>query len=184
MKLKAVCIACVLILYLSVYGIRAEAQVCNVPDNNSFKSFMSYQAITNKASDQYKLQMSCVTNADGVRMYDGRYCIAVGTYYTDKIGVNIDVVLENGTVLECVTGDIKSDEHTDATRRQVPINGNVVEFIVDVPALPQEVQRSGDLSTNPAYEGEIAYLEVQKDAMVMSTFETTDSVYTTFQPDE
>ena len=64
-------------------------------------------------------------------MYEGRYCIAVGTAYAKKIGTYIDVVLEDGTILNCILGDVKSDAHTDETHRFHAVDGSVVEFIVD-----------------------------------------------------
>ena len=51
-----------------------------VPSNNSFKAYMSYTAITNTSSPQYKLQQQAYTGNYGIRMVDDRYCIAVGSY--------------------------------------------------------------------------------------------------------
>ncbi|MBR4315031.1 MAG: hypothetical protein IKP66_09000, partial [Lachnospiraceae bacterium] len=64
-------------------------------------------------------------------MSEGRYCIAVGSFYTTQIGQKIDLVLTNGTVIKCILGDCKSDEHTDETHRYHAIDGSVAEFIVD-----------------------------------------------------
>lgn len=98
------------------------------------KTYMPYTAVTCKASNQYKFLYSDKAYTDektGLRMYEGRYCIAVGTAFTSKIGTKIDVVLENGDILNCILGDVKSDAHTDSSHQFHAIDGSVVEFIVD-----------------------------------------------------
>ena len=40
-------------------------------------------------------------------MSDGRYCIAVGTGYCSKIGTKINLVLEDGSIIKCILGDVK-----------------------------------------------------------------------------
>ena len=104
---------------------------CDVPSNNSIKSYMDYKFITSKSSDQYKLQKSLAYTGDnGLRMVNGRYCIAVGSYYTTKIGQYLDIELENGEVIKAILADCKADIHTDATNRMNP-NGSVIEFVVE-----------------------------------------------------
>ncbi len=121
-----------------------EAQVImstpeNVPnDNPSCKSwnitYMSYEKITLVSSNQYIQQHSdeCYTDkTTGIRCVDDRYCIAVGSYYSAKVGDKIDVVFEDGTIVRCIIGDCKSDEHTDENHQFQKYDGSVVEFLVD-----------------------------------------------------
>ena len=111
----------------------------NVPNwdeccDSNRKLYMYYTSVTCEASDQYKLLYSdyCKTDPNtGIRMYGGRYCIALGSYYTTQIGQKVDVVLENGNIIPCVLGDCKADIHTNATHQYNWGTGNVVEFIVD-----------------------------------------------------
>ena len=50
---------------------------CDVPANNTIKSYMDYRTITSMSSRQYKLQAaSGYTGNHGLRMVNGRYCIA------------------------------------------------------------------------------------------------------------
>lgn len=111
----------------------------DTPEYNHFKSFMDYRTITDRTSRQYKLQESADTDPDtGIRMVDGRYCIAVGSYYYQHmtIGTYVDIVMENGTVLPCIYAEAKSDADTDEeTHRQHKSDGSVVEFVVDAPVL-------------------------------------------------
>lgn len=108
-------------------------------------SFMGYQAITSITSRQYKLQQIAYTGNYGIRQVNGRYCIAVGTAYTTQIGQYLDLVLENGTVIPCILGDCKADEHTDSTNRITVHDGSLVEFIVDKSVLESNAKRMGNI---------------------------------------
>lgn len=99
--------------------------------NSFFKSYEPYTAITDTSSPQYKLLNTRSYSGDyGIRMIDGRYCVAVGSYYTTKMGTKLDVKLSSGRVLKCILCDGKSDKDTGSLKKQNP-NGSVVEFIVD-----------------------------------------------------
>ena len=87
--------------------------IIDVPANSGFKSYMPYTAITSKNSNQYKLQHTeAYTGEHGIRQVDGRYCIALGSYFGKEIGTYYDLVLENGTVIPCILADRKADIHT------------------------------------------------------------------------
>ena len=109
------------------------------------KSYMDYTAITSKSSPQYKLQHKyAYTDDTGIRMVDGRYCIALGSYYTHRIGQYVDLVLENGEVIECIIGDQKDDRDTNSSNT-IAHDGSATEFIVETKALPRMVRRMGDI---------------------------------------
>lgn len=120
------------------YDIPAEA--------TSFKAWMSYRAITNKASDQWALQQDAWTDADGFRRYgdEGYYMVALGTYYASRCGKTFDITFEGGETIRCIVGDIKADIHTDPLHQHR--NGNVVEFIVDGGVISKLCKRMGDMS--------------------------------------
>ena len=118
----------------------------DVPSNNSFKSYMDADTITSRNTDQYKLKAKYVLDPQtGIWTVDERYCIAVGSYYTQSIGTYIDVVMENGSTLHCILGECKRNRDTDYTNRQNP-NGSVVEFIVNTSSMPTMVRKMGDCS--------------------------------------
>ena len=107
---------------------------------------MSYKSITSKSSDQYKMQQIAYTGNYGIRQVNGRYCIAVGSAYTTKIGQYIDLVLEDGTIIPCILADCKADIHTDSNNICTS-DGSLAEFIVDTIALSKTVRYTGDIST-------------------------------------
>ncbi len=137
--------------------------ILSTPANDSFKSYMDFRTIKDKTSDQYKYQQSTYTDKEtGIRMYEGRYCVAVGSYYTTTIGTHMDIVLNTGIVIESVLADCKNDAHTEITNRQNP-NGSVVEFVVDINYIPEYAKIKGDMSyANDEFLGEIDYIIVYK----------------------
>ena len=118
----------------------------DVPPNNSFKSYMDADISTSRNTDQYKLKAKYIIDEQtGIWTVDERYCIAVGSYYTQSIGTYIDVVMENGNVLHCILGECKRNCDTDYTNRQNN-NGSVVEFIVNTSSTPSMVRKMGNCS--------------------------------------
>lgn len=117
-----------------------------LPENRGFKSYMDYEAITSTASKQYRMQKFAKTNYRGLRMIEDRYLIAVGTMFGASVGQLVTLTLENGSVIECIVGDIKADKDTDDMNLFTLRNGCCSEFIVETSALPYETRTSGDVS--------------------------------------
>ena len=123
-----------------------------------FKTYMDYRKITDKTSKQWNLQQLATTNEKGFRVFNGRYLVAVGTYYATEVGKELKITLDNGFVFYAMVGDIKMDIHTDANNQYIPINGNIVEFIVDTNKLDPMTKKLGDVS-NLGFEGKIVKIE-------------------------
>lgn len=110
------------------------------------KTFMGYKTITDKTSEQYALQQEATTDEEGFRKIDDRYCVAVGTAFNMFTGQYFDVVLENGTIIKCIIGDIKKEKDTDSTNT-FTAQGCCLEFIVDTKKLcGTMVMKRGDCS--------------------------------------
>lgn len=123
-----------------------------------FKTYMDYRKITNTSSRQWSLQQLATTDEYGFRVFNGRYLVAVGSYYAQEVGKELRITLEDGSVFYAMVGDLKQDVHTDDNNQYVPINGNIVEFIVDVDKLDPITKKLGDVS-NSGFEGKIAMIE-------------------------
>lgn len=159
---RCLAVASTLIL-LCTWTQTANAQTTyTMPNNNSFKAWESYTKLKNRSSRQYKLQQQAETDSNGLRIYNNRYMVAVGTFFDSPVGTYIDVELSTGVVLPCVIGDIKADIHTDSLNLQTS-NGNIVEFIVDTATLPDTVKSSGDVSKLSGFEGDVAKITVLND---------------------
>lgn len=132
----------------------------DAPANNTIKSYMDYRYITSVSSKQYKLQAnSGYTGSHGLRMVNGRYCVALGSHYTTTIGQYVDVELENGKIIKCILADCKSDAHTDSTNRINP-NGSVLEFVVDTDALDYTAMMMGDISYVNGWDSKVVSVRV------------------------
>lgn len=114
--------------------------------DGKFKTYMDYRKITDKSSKQWALQEQAWTEGRGFRKIGEHFLVAVGTFYAKEVGKELLIELEDGQRIKAIVGDIKQDKHTDPTNRYVPVNGNIVEFIVDVEKLNPEVIRRGDVS--------------------------------------
>lgn len=115
--------------------------------SKGFKSFMGYKAITATSSLQYKIQHEhAYTGEYGIRQVDGRFCVALGSAVDAKMGTYVDLVLENGAILNCILADQKADIHTMEDNLTTEANGCVSEFIVDTTKLESLAAKMGDVS--------------------------------------
>ena len=123
-----------------------------------FKTYMDYRTITDKSSKQWLLQQVAYTDENGFRKINGKYLVAVGTYFAQEVGKELRITLEDQTIIEVIVGDIKDDLHTDDTNRFIPINGNIVEFIVDTKQMSELALKLGSVSVL-GLEGKIIKIE-------------------------
>lgn len=147
--------------------IDSNREFLEVPnEDTSFKSYMNYTAITDKKSLQHKMQQEAWTDENGLRRYNDAYMVAMGTFYANGCGEYFEVTLESGESFTVVTGDIKSDSHTDGRNMYSPIYidgemkyANILEFIVDTSDLSRSVRRSGNIGTIDRFGGQIKTIE-------------------------
>lgn len=135
---------------------------------NGMKKYEGYTAINRSLNTlQAKINYSPKVSTDkkGFRKTDGRYLIAVGTRVSGTTGTYVDVFLKNGTKIECIVGDIKSDAHTDASHIFTAVNANwcCSEFIVDPNSLESTVKGMGDCSyAYPSWKSPVVAFRVYK----------------------
>lgn len=114
----------------------ANAAEGNVPmeANRSAHPYMPYTAVTNQGSRQYQVLNGSDAWSDpatGLRMVGDRICIAIGQGYGMKAGDKVDVVLDDGSIVKCILGDMKALCDTDPTGRYHNTDRDVVEMVVD-----------------------------------------------------
>lgn len=121
---------------INIDGI--EGTVIDVPAGlGKVHTYMGWQMITAPSSNQYKLREEAGMNFDeeGFGIIGGRYVIACTTTF-GNVGDCVDFVQEDGSVLKCVIGDIKSQEYVpwdhNPANKWGHNNGQcIVEFVVD-----------------------------------------------------
>ena len=137
------------------------------PSVSTFKSYEDADCITDSTKlAQGRLKKKYSLDKSGVYMVGDRYCIAVGSYYTKKIGVKIDLVLShNGRkhTLKCITADSKDDSDT-VNNHRVHKDGSVVEFVVKSSALNKKARYTwGNISyAGKQFRGKIVEIRVYK----------------------
>ena len=141
---------------------------CNVsPKAISEKKTYEYaSALNSDGSKQKELQRSedTTSNEYGLRVHDGRYCIAVGTKYADTVGEKLNIVLSNGNIIPCIVGDVKAGKDTDSTESYCVHDGSVVEFIVDKHIFKKVCDNSGTVNFVPGFDGEIEKIVSDSDS--------------------
>lgn len=119
-----------------------------------YYTFMAWQKVKSPTSDQYVLRQNAYPNWDindpagdpnafdteGFGKIDGRYVVA--TTWTNNggialVGDKLDVYLENGNVIKCIVGDIKSKGDSNWTKyghvgtSKGSRSLSTIEFVVD-----------------------------------------------------
>lgn len=81
------------------------------------KGWMRLASILKQDSLSYLITHldSTVTDNDGLCVLDGRYLIGVGNGISSTVGTYVDLILENGTLIECIVGNILPNSKTDST---------------------------------------------------------------------
>lgn len=137
------------------------------PSSNTFKSYEDSGCITDSyAIAQGRLKTKYTLDDDtGVYMVGNRYCIALGSYYTNYIGTKVDLVLNNNGkkhILKCIAADSKADKDT-IKHHKIHKDGSVVEFVVKSKMLPEITRKMGDISyVSKKFRGRITSIRIYK----------------------
>ena len=122
----------------------------------SVHTYMGWQCITNKSSDQYKLREDAGMNFDseGFAKIGDRYVVATTTTY-GNVGDYIDVYQEDGSVIKCVIGDIKNQNDAGCNKWGHNNGKCVVEFVVDKDSWYNGHENPGTSSCHPEWNQNI-----------------------------
>ena len=141
--------------------VKEEVQeVTNVPKvSRDFKSYTNYKMLNRKSSQWLKVQTIAYTGEYGLRKVDDYYCVAMGSYYTRRVGDLFRITLETGYSFEVIITDFKSDRHTDKNHQYTKSNNCIVEFYVDYNTFDRKARSSGSISSIPQFAGMIVNIE-------------------------
>lgn len=117
----------------------------SIPAHSGFKSFEACDGFSPKYK-QYEIQKYAYTDPDGLRMVDGRYCVAISSCFGAGIGQYFDLVLGNGSTIPCLMGDLKADCDTDHENMYTVFSDCCSEFIIDPDVLRGDIRKMGDVS--------------------------------------
>ena len=96
------------------------------------RTYMGWQQITDKSSNQYKLRQAAGMNftEDGYGIINGRYVLAL-SQHMGNVGDYVDIQLQNGEIIHGIIGDIKNPNDKGMTIWGHDNGQTVVEFVVD-----------------------------------------------------
>ncbi len=140
-------------------------------------TYMGWQCITSKSSQQYKLRDKAGQNFDseGFGIINNRYVVACTTTY-GRVGDYINVYQSNGNVLKCIIGDIKNQSDAGCNKWG-HLNGKcVIEFVVDKTTWYTEPMHAnpGTSSCHPSWGGK-TITKVENFGNYFDGVETEDS---------
>lgn len=144
---------------------KCQYKAYSSPSDNSFKSYEDADCITDSTGlAQGRLKKKYhLDDRSGVWMVGNRYCVAIGSYFTRKIGVNVDFVLSyhgKTHILKCITADCKADKDT-VNQHRVHSDGSLAEFVVKTSILPRQARLMGDVSfAGKQFRGRIVTIRV------------------------
>lgn len=118
----------------STAGTIEKGTVINIPSGlGNVHTYMGWGCITAPDSMQYKLRAQAGEKYDneGFGKINGRYVIACTETY-GKVGDYIDFYREDGQVLKCIIGDIKSSSDAGCNKWGHSNGQNIVEFVVNM----------------------------------------------------
>lgn len=132
------------------------------PLPTDFKACTDYRCYNIEGTPHNRMQQACYTDELGCRRFNTDYCVALGSFYSDRIGDRFEITLDTGVTFNVITADMKADAHTDANNMYHPCvnyNGenaaNVLEFIVDTDILSKKAYLYGSLDYYDYFKGNI-----------------------------
>lgn len=142
------------------WDVGEDVPLPNIPSD--MKLCTDYRCYNINGTPHKRLQEVSYTDGLGCRRYNDDYCVALGSFYSNRIGDRFEVTLDTGITFTIITADMKADIHTDESNRYHPCMNyddedcaNVLEFIIDTDVLPNEVYAYGSLSYYDYFKGDV-----------------------------
>ena len=114
-----------------------------VPEHISRKPWMDYRAVTDEASEQYRLLQQAYHDESGLLYIDGHLAVALGSQF-GPVGSRYTFVMSTGEEVAVIKADAKQDAHTAGGFGWTGTDGHLIEMIVDTDLLDEEAMLMGD----------------------------------------
>ena len=169
-KIIAMIIAMMTIFTITANAVEVTYTELGVPNiNSSWKTWMPYDAVTNKSSAQYALRIKWGwTDSQGFRRVNGErdlgitddyYMIALGNYYGTTMGTKYRFTTDMGNVFYGILSDAKGYPEVNNTKQYGLANKDIVEFLVDDNILNPLVKQWGTCNVYMPLNGSITKIE-------------------------
>lgn len=114
----------------------------------------------------YRMQQAAYTDENGLRRYGEDYIVGLGRYYSESIGDRFKITLDTGHEFTVIFGDGKAPVDCDENNMYTPCKNysgeecaNVLEFIIDSDAMPNNVYEYGSIDCLEEFSGNIVKME-------------------------
>ena len=137
---------------------------------DTYENDLVYKSAFIEGSHQNKLQQECQTDPEtGIRYFDDGqtkwFCAALAGAFGTEIGHAYAFTLANGKRIPVIMSDFKhpidnvqADDYGDADKNYLGDDCiNVIEFVVDMDAVPTEVKQAGTMSALDRFGGLYSY---------------------------
>ena len=169
-KIMMLVFVLVLLTSSTVNAMTVSYTAMGVPNiNSSWKTWMDYRAITNKASAQYKLIHNWgwvdeqgfmrVNGERDLGITDDYYMIALGSYYGSKMGTKYRFTTNTGNIFYGILSDAKAYPEVNSTNQYGLRNKDIVECLVYTTMLNKEVKMWGTANVYMPLNGSITKIE-------------------------
>lgn len=142
------------------WSINEEVPLPNIPTNVKFCT--DYRCYNIEGTPHLRMQNLSYTDELGCRRFNDDYCVALGSFYSERIGDRFEVTLDSGRVFTVITGDMKADSDTDSKNMYGPCinydyepSANVLEFIIDDTVVSDDMYSYGSLDYHEEFKGNI-----------------------------
>ena len=142
------------------WSVNEEVPLPNIPTNVKFCT--DYRCYNIEGTPHLKMQNLSYTDELGCRRFNDDYCVALGSFYSERIGDRFEVTLDSGRIFTVITGDMKADCDTDPNNMYGPCinydfepSANVLEFIIDDTVVSDDMYNYGSLDYHEEFKGNI-----------------------------
>ena len=128
--------------YIDHDGVSKKVEEIQVVSSSTVKTYMSWTAVTDTGSAQYRILSQAEHGSNGLMYYDGYICIALGSQY-GPVGTKYYMTV-GGVVYKFIKADAKADIHTANGEGWTGPDGHIIECIVDMDKLDSRAAFSGN----------------------------------------
>lgn len=122
-----------------------------------------YRCYNLSGTPHNRLQGVAWTDDIGCRRFNNDYIVALGSFYSTKIGDRFEVTLDTGKIFTIILGDGKADCDTDETNMftYCPMYGtdelgaNLLEFIINSDVMAKECYEYGGIDYYKEFKGNV-----------------------------
>ncbi|MCM1298213.1 MAG: hypothetical protein NC228_01510 [[Eubacterium] siraeum] len=111
---------------------------------SNVKFFTDYRSYNLWYTPHYRLQQAAWTDEQGLRRFNEDYIVALGSYYSTRIGDRFCVTLDTGRSFTVIVGDGKWDEDCDSLCMYTPCidnGGFFSKFEPDEETLKRKIEK-------------------------------------------